>query len=118
MQRILYRRCASCSRSLGNGGYDILPLMPPYPCAAPAYLTSIAVAPLLCEEHRRNDDENALTREEWLEISAAGFGCMGLGFSYSHALTNPEPFVRASVERRVTFFDTAEVVDPSPTRNS
>jgi aryl-alcohol dehydrogenase-like predicted oxidoreductase len=46
-----------------------------------------------------------------LEVSAIGFGCMGLNFSYGHALSKEESItlVRQAVDRGVTFFDTAEV---------
>ena len=49
-----------------------------------------------------------------LDVSALGFGCMGLNFSYGHALSNDESIklVRDAVERGVTFFDTAEVYGP------
>ncbi|MDM9622861.1 aldehyde oxidase [Rhizobium sp. AC44/96] len=49
-----------------------------------------------------------------LEVSALGFGCMGLNFSYGHALSNDESIklVRDAVDRGVTFFDTAEVYGP------
>ncbi len=49
-----------------------------------------------------------------LEVSALGFGCMGLNFSYGHALSRDEgvKLVRDAVERGVTFFDTAEVYGP------
>jgi aryl-alcohol dehydrogenase-like predicted oxidoreductase len=49
-----------------------------------------------------------------LEVSAIGFGCMGLNFSYSHALTKEESItlIRQAVDRGVTFFDTAEVYGP------
>ncbi len=49
-----------------------------------------------------------------LEVSALGFGCMGLNFSYGHALSTQESvtLVRQAVERGVTFFDTAEVYGP------
>ncbi|MBM7046879.1 MULTISPECIES: aldo/keto reductase [Rhizobium] len=49
-----------------------------------------------------------------LEVSALGFGCMGLNFSYGHALSKDESIklVRDAVERGVTFFDTAEVYGP------
>src|SRR4051812_9061935 len=49
-----------------------------------------------------------------LEVSAIGFGCMGLNFSYGHALSNEDSIalVRAAVERGVTFFDTAEIYGP------
>src|SRR3954452_10929677 len=49
-----------------------------------------------------------------LEVSAIGFGCMGLNFSYGSKLTKEEgiTLIRAAVERGVTFFDTAEVYGP------
>ncbi|WP_262486804.1 aldo/keto reductase [Flavobacterium rivuli] len=49
-----------------------------------------------------------------LEVSALGFGCMGLNFSYGHSLDKSESIalLRAAVERGVTFFDTAEVYGP------
>jgi aryl-alcohol dehydrogenase-like predicted oxidoreductase len=49
-----------------------------------------------------------------LDVSAIGFGCMGLNFSYSHALTKEESvaLIRQAVELGVTFFDTAEIYGP------
>src|SRR5258706_4273430 len=49
-----------------------------------------------------------------LEVSAIGFGCMGLNFAYGHALSKPDgvALIRAAVDRGVTFFDTAEVYGP------
>ena len=49
-----------------------------------------------------------------LEVSALGFGCMGLNFSYGHALGNAESvaLIRRAVDLGVTFFDTAEVYGP------
>ena len=49
-----------------------------------------------------------------LEVSAIGLGCMGINFSYGHALDKQQgiAFMRAAVERGVTFFDTAEVYGP------
>jgi aryl-alcohol dehydrogenase-like predicted oxidoreductase len=49
-----------------------------------------------------------------LEVSAIGFGCMGLNFSYGHALSKAESvtLIRQAVERGETFFDTAEVYGP------
>jgi aryl-alcohol dehydrogenase-like predicted oxidoreductase len=49
-----------------------------------------------------------------LEVSAIGFGCMGMSFGYGPAKDNQEmiPVIRAAVERGVTFFDTAEVYGP------
>ena len=49
-----------------------------------------------------------------LEVSAIGYGCMGLNFSYATSVSKEEgiALIRAAVERGVTFFDTAEVYGP------
>jgi aryl-alcohol dehydrogenase-like predicted oxidoreductase len=49
-----------------------------------------------------------------LEVSAIGFGCMGLNFGYGHAVTKAEgiKLIREAFEEGVTFFDTAEVYGP------
>lgn len=49
-----------------------------------------------------------------LEVSALGFGCMGLNFSYDHSLSNQDSvaLIRKAVDLGVTFFDTAEVYGP------
>jgi aryl-alcohol dehydrogenase-like predicted oxidoreductase len=49
-----------------------------------------------------------------LEVSAIGFGCMGLSFGYGPAVEKAQgiSLIRAAVERGVTFFDTAEVYGP------
>jgi aryl-alcohol dehydrogenase-like predicted oxidoreductase len=49
-----------------------------------------------------------------LEVSAIGFGCMGMSFGYGPAKDKQEMIavIRAAVERGVTFFDTAEVYGP------
>jgi len=49
-----------------------------------------------------------------LEVSAIGYGCMGLDFAYGSKLGSAESsaLLRAAVERGVTFFDTAEVYGP------
>jgi aryl-alcohol dehydrogenase-like predicted oxidoreductase len=49
-----------------------------------------------------------------LEVSAIGFGCMGLNFGYATSVSKHEgiKLIRAAVERGVTFFDTAEVYGP------
>jgi len=49
-----------------------------------------------------------------LEVSALGLGCMGMSFGYGPAGDKQEMIsvIRASVERGVTFFDTAEVYGP------
>jgi aryl-alcohol dehydrogenase-like predicted oxidoreductase len=49
-----------------------------------------------------------------LDVSAIGFGCMGLNFSYGPAIEKSQAIalIRAAVDRGVTFFDTAEVYGP------
>ena len=49
-----------------------------------------------------------------LEVSALGLGCMGMSFSYGPPKDKQEmiSLLRTSVERGVTFFDTAEVYGP------
>jgi len=49
-----------------------------------------------------------------LEVSALGFGCMGISFGYGPATTREEglAIIRAAFEGGVTFFDTAEVYGP------
>ncbi|QJU56977.1 aldo/keto reductase [Sphingomonas sp. AP4-R1] len=49
-----------------------------------------------------------------LTVSALGFGCMGLDFSYGHKLSKEDgiALVRQAVDRGVTFFDTAEIYGP------
>ena len=49
-----------------------------------------------------------------LEVSALGFGCMGLSFGYGPALDKSEAInvIRAAYDGGVTFFDTAEAYGP------
>src|SRR5215213_9549950 len=49
-----------------------------------------------------------------LEVSALGFGCMGMSYGYGPAGDRQEmiSLLRTAVERGVTFFDTAEVYGP------
>jgi aryl-alcohol dehydrogenase-like predicted oxidoreductase len=49
-----------------------------------------------------------------LEVTALGFGCMGLSFGYGPAIDKKDgiSLIRSAVERGVTFFDTAEVYGP------
>ena len=49
-----------------------------------------------------------------LEVSALGFGCMGISFGYGPAASQDDGIgiIRAAVERGVTFFDTAEAYGP------
>jgi aryl-alcohol dehydrogenase-like predicted oxidoreductase len=49
-----------------------------------------------------------------LEVSALGFGCMGLSFGYGPALEKQDAIslIRTAFESGVTFFDTAEAYGP------
>jgi aryl-alcohol dehydrogenase-like predicted oxidoreductase len=49
-----------------------------------------------------------------LQVSALGFGCMGISFGYGPATSRDEGIavIRAAVEGGVTFFDTAEAYGP------
>ena len=49
-----------------------------------------------------------------LEVSALGFGCMGMSANYGPAADKQDGIsvIRAAVARGVTFFDTAEVYGP------
>jgi aryl-alcohol dehydrogenase-like predicted oxidoreductase len=49
-----------------------------------------------------------------LEVSAIGFGCMGISQSYGLPMAKQDgvALIRQAVERGVTFFDTAEVYGP------
>jgi len=49
-----------------------------------------------------------------LEVSALGFGCMGMSFGFGPAVDKQQGIsvIRAAADRGVTFFDTAEVYGP------
>src|SRR5438270_1937620 len=49
-----------------------------------------------------------------LEVSAIGLGCMGMSFGLGPAIDRQQgiSLIRAAVEQRITFFDTAEVYGP------
>ena len=49
-----------------------------------------------------------------LEVSALGFGCMGLNFGYATAVTKQDAvkLIRHAFDKGVTFFDTAEAYGP------
>src|SRR3981081_3335083 len=49
-----------------------------------------------------------------LEVSALGFGCMGISFGYGPAIDRQQgiSLIRAAVERGITLFDTAEAYGP------
>ena len=58
--------------------------------------------------------EKRILGKSGLEVSALGFGCMGLSFGLGPATEKEEAIkvIRAAVEGGVTFFDTAEVYGP------
>lgn len=49
-----------------------------------------------------------------LEVSAIGFGCMGLNYAYANTLNKQEgiSLLKATYDNGVTFFDTAEIYGP------
>jgi aryl-alcohol dehydrogenase-like predicted oxidoreductase len=49
-----------------------------------------------------------------LEVSALGFGCMGISFGYGQPASREDgiAIIRAAVDRGITFFDTAEAYGP------
>ena len=49
-----------------------------------------------------------------LEVSALGFGCMGLSYGYGPAIEKQQAIdmIRKAVDHGVTFFDTAEAYGP------
>jgi aryl-alcohol dehydrogenase-like predicted oxidoreductase len=59
-------------------------------------------------------EKRELGKKSNLEVSALGFGCMGLSYGYGPAVDKQQGIsvIRAAVERGVTFFDTAEVYGP------
>ena len=63
---------------------------------------------------RRNAVQKRKLGNSDLEVSAIGFGCMGMSWSYGPPKDKQEmiSLLQAAVERGVTFFDTAEVYGP------
>ena len=49
-----------------------------------------------------------------LEVSALGFGCMGISFGYGQPASRDQgiAIIRAAVDGGITFFDTAEAYGP------
>ncbi len=58
--------------------------------------------------------EKRILGKSGLEVSALGFGCMGLSFGYGPATEKKEAIkvIRAAYDGGVTFFDTAEAYGP------
>jgi aryl-alcohol dehydrogenase-like predicted oxidoreductase len=63
---------------------------------------------------RENDMKERKLGKSGLEVSALGFGCMGLSYGYGPAIEKQKAIavIRTAVERGVTFFDTAEAYGP------
>ena len=61
-----------------------------------------------------NEMQKRMLGKSGLEVSALGFGCMGISQSYGRPSTREDgiAIIRAAVNRGVTFFDTAEVYGP------
>ena len=59
---------------------------------------------------KENDMKKRTLGKSGLEVSALGFGCMGLSFAYGPATEKQQAIsmIWAAFERGVTFFDTAE----------
>ena len=58
--------------------------------------------------------QNRILGNSGLEVSALGFGCMGMSWSYGPPKDKQEmiALLQSAVDRGVTFFDTAEVYGP------
>src|SRR4030081_1893577 len=61
-----------------------------------------------------DDMQKRILGTNGLEVSALGFGCMGISQSYGQPLSRQDgiAIIRAAVDAGVTFFDTAEVYGP------
>src|SRR6185503_11180488 len=61
-----------------------------------------------------NEMKSRLLGNSQLEVSALGFGCMGLNHAYGAAMEKRDAIalLRQAVEHGVTFFDTAEAYGP------
>jgi aryl-alcohol dehydrogenase-like predicted oxidoreductase len=64
--------------------------------------------------HKEQTMQKRKLGKSGLEVTALGFGCMGLSFGYGPAADKQEAIalIRSAVEGGVTFFDTAEVYGP------
>src|SRR5215207_8751 len=63
---------------------------------------------------RRSTTQKRTLGRSGLKVSALGLGCMGLSYGYGPVTDQRDAvaLIRAAVERRVTFFDTAQVYGP------
>ncbi|RZL92471.1 MAG: NAD-dependent epimerase/dehydratase family protein [Variovorax sp.] len=65
-------------------------------------------------DERRSGMRKRKLGSSGLEVSALGYGCMGLSYGYGPAADKQDAIalIRGAFERGVTFFDTAEVYGP------
>src|SRR5271165_4671680 len=84
--------------------------------ATPAsrFSTSSGTSPTRAPRTRIRTMQKRKLGKSGLEVSAIGFGCMGMSFSYGPPKDKQEmiALIRAAVDRGITFFDTAEVYGP------
>src|SRR5690242_18855324 len=84
--------------------------------AAPIGVARSHPAPVKERIENMKEHQGAITMKKRIlgtngpEVSAIGFGCMGLTFGYGPAtdLGDAIALIRAAYERRITFFDSAE----------
>jgi aryl-alcohol dehydrogenase-like predicted oxidoreductase len=83
------------------------------PAVASVTLTSTRADSAATPEETKAMQQRMLGRSG-LEVSAIGFGCMGISFGYGPAASREEgvAVIRAAVDGGVTFFDTAEAYGP------
>jgi aryl-alcohol dehydrogenase-like predicted oxidoreductase len=68
----------------------------------------------MADERERHDMQKRRLGNSGLEVSALGFGCMGISFGYGPATNRADglAIIRAAFDGGVTFFDTAEAYGP------
>jgi aryl-alcohol dehydrogenase-like predicted oxidoreductase len=78
---------------------------------APGYTFGLSHLPGI---RRRKTMQKRKLGKSNLEVSALGFGCMGMSFSYGPPKDKQEmsALLRVAVDLGITFFDTAEVYGP------
>src|SRR4029450_1055282 len=76
--------------------------------------TSAAPSRRCCGPEEDPRMQQRLLGRSGLQVSALGFGCMGISFGYGPAISQEEGItvLRAAVDGGITFFDTAEAYGP------
>jgi aryl-alcohol dehydrogenase-like predicted oxidoreductase len=66
------------------------------------------------QQGEENDMQKRTLGKSGLEVSALGYGCMGLSSAYGRPVARQDgvKIIRTAFERGVTFFDTAESYGP------